>query len=149
MTRLNPKKWDYRTWRKFFYIAALWNFFFSIPALIFPSLQVQLMYGFKTTSFYILYLNTALFITVLIFGIGYFMIAQAPEKNLGLVKLGIIGKTVVGVGFYALFSAGRVTFIPVLGGTGDLIFTFYFITYLLAGPRSAGNDFKETTDPAA
>lgn len=146
---LNPKKWDYRTWRKFFFIAALWNFSFSIPALIFPSLQVQLMYGFKTTSFYIIYLNTAFMITVLIFGIGYLMIAQAPGKNLGLVKLGIIAKTVVGVGFFALYSDGRVTLIPVLGGTGDLIFTLYFIFYLLIGPKTAGDTSLETPDRAA
>jgi len=134
--RLNPTKWDYQAWRKFFLIAALWNFTFIPPALLFPSFEVRLMYGLKTSDFYILYLNTAFFLTVLVFGIGYLIIAYDPGKNLGIILMGIIAKTMVGIGFYYLFSIDKVTLIPVFGGTVDLLFTLYFIYYLIKGPRS-------------
>ena len=134
--RLNPIKWGYQTWRKFFLIAAMWNFSFAFPALLFPSLEVRLMYGIQTSDFYILYLNTAFFLTVLVFGIGYLIIAYDPGKHLGIVLMGIIGKTMVCIGFYYLFSIDRVTLLPVFGGTGDLLFTLYFIYYLKKGPRS-------------
>ena len=134
--RLNPTTWGYQTWRKFFLIASLWNFSFVVPALLFPSLEVRLMYGFRTDDFYILFLNTTFFLTVLVFGIGYLIIAYDPGKNLGIVLLGIIGKTMVGIGFYYLYSIDRVTLMPVFGGTGDLLFTLYFIYYLAKGPKS-------------
>ena len=134
--KLYPSNWDYQTWRKFLVIAGIWNFSFALPALLFPSFMVRLMYGFQTSDFYILYLNSSFFGTFLIFGIGYLLIAYDPGKNLGIVLLGIIGKTIVGIAFYYLYNMDRVTIMPVLAGTGDLIFTFYFIYYLTRGPRS-------------
>lgn len=134
--RLYPPNWDYQTWRKFFVIAGIWNFSIALPSLLFPSFAMRLTYGFQTSDFYILYLNSSFFATVLIFGIGYFIIAFNPGKNLGIVLLGIIGKTTVGIAFYYLYHMDRVTIMPVLGGTGDLIFTLYFIYYLIRGPRS-------------
>ena len=65
--KLYPSNWDYQTWRKFFVIAGIWNFSFALPALLFPSFMVRLMYGFQTSDFYILYLNSSFFGTVLIF----------------------------------------------------------------------------------
>ena len=134
--RIHPLKWDYQTWRKFFLIAALWNFSFVIPALLFPALIVRLAYGLQTSDFYILFLNTTFYLAVFVFGIGYLIIAYDPGKHLGIVLMGIMGKSMVFFGFLYLYSIDRVTLLALSGGTGDLLFTLYFIYYLMKGPRS-------------
>ena len=133
--RLDPRGWEPATWKKFFAIAGLWNFSFALPAFFMPALNFRLVYGFSTGDFYHLWLNTVFFVVVFIFGIAYLMIAHDPPNNTGLIILGIIGKTVVGISFYYLYAIDRVTILPVLGGTGDLIFTGYFISYLVLGPK--------------
>ncbi|MFZ5564061.1 MAG: hypothetical protein ACOZBW_08400 [Thermodesulfobacteriota bacterium] len=133
--RLDPRGWELAVWKKFFAIAGLWNFSFALPAFLMPALNFRLVYGFSTGDFYHLWLNTVFFVAVFIFGIAYLMIAYNPPKNTGLIILGIIGKTSVGAGFYYLYAIDRVTILPVLGGTGDLIFTLYFICYLVLGPK--------------
>ena len=133
--RLNPGGWELSTWKKFFVIAGLWNFSFAIPAFLMPAFNFRLVYGIHTNDFYHLWLNTAFFMVVFIFGVAYLMIAYDPPRNSGLIIMGIIGKTVVGISFYYLYAVDRVTALPVMGGTGDLIFTFYFIFYLFMGPK--------------
>lgn len=133
--RLDPRGWELAAWKKFFVIAGLWNFAFAVPAFLMPALNFRLVYGFSTGDFYHIWLNTVFFVVVFIFGIAYLMIAYDPPGNTGLIILGIIGKTVVGISFYYLYAIDRVTILPVLGGTGDLIFTFYFICYLVLGPK--------------
>jgi len=134
--RLNPINWDYPSWRKFFLIAGLWNFSFVLPAVLFPSLIVRLAYGLQTSDFYILFLNTAFYLAVFVFGIGYLIIAYDPGKHLGIIVMGIIGKSMVFFGFFYFYIIDRVTLLALSGGTGDLLFTFYFIYYLMNGPRS-------------
>lgn len=134
--KINPRNWDLSEWRTFFVIAGLWNFSFSLPAFIMPNFCIRLMYGFQTDNFYIIFLNTVFFVTVFLFGIGYFMIAYDPPKNTALAALGIIGKILVGFLFYYLYYIGRTTIMPPIVGTGDLIFTYYFLYYLVKGPRS-------------
>ncbi len=131
-----PLSWDYRKWRKFFLIAGLWNVFGSLPGILFPTLQFQRMYGFETNNFYILNLQSIFLYFVLVFGIGYLIVARDPGKNVGIVVMGIIGKAIVVVYFYYFYLTGKATLVPVFGGTADAIFTLYFIYYLMKGPRA-------------
>ncbi len=129
--KLNPFIWDYPTWRKFFLISALWNFSGGIPAACFPALNMKLFYGISTSNFMAIHLNFAFWVTVILFGIGYLMIAYSPFQNRGLVILGILGKSLVAIGWYYLYIVDRATIVSVLAGTGDLIFTVYFIIYMI------------------
>jgi len=131
-----PLSWDFQKWRKFFLIAALFNIFGSVPGILFPTRQVQFMYGLETSDFYVLNFHNIFFYFVLIFGIGYLYIAHNPGKNIGIVVMGIIGKSIVAVHFYYFYLIDKATILPVFSGTADAIFALYFICYLIKGPRS-------------
>jgi len=133
---LNPLNWDYRTWRKFFLIAALWNFSGALPAIFYPALNMKFFYGVQTDNYYILFLNMAFWGAVLIFGIGYLIVSYNPGKNHGIVIMGIIGKTMVAATWYYLFGTDRATILSFLAATGDILFTLYFIYYLIRRPIS-------------
>lgn len=131
---LIPVNWDYGTWRKFFLIAALWNFSGAIPAIFSPALNMRLFYGVQTDNYYILFLDMVFWEAVSIFGVGYLMVAHNPGRNHGIVIMGIIGKTVVAANWYYLFGADRATMVAFLAATGDILFTFYFIYFLIRRP---------------
>lgn len=133
---ISPIGWSYRSWRIFFLVSALWNLSGSLPALAFPELNLELFYGITGADYYMVFLNRALWWAVLIFGIGYLIIAHDPGKNLGIVIMGIIGKTVIAVHWFYLYGIGRAEIFPVIAGAGDSTFTVFFVIYLWRGPRS-------------
>ena len=135
ITALNPLSWSYEGWRIFFLVSALWNLSGSIPALIAPGLNLKMLYNIESDDYYTIFLNRALWWAVLIFGIGYLIIAYDPGQHLGIIVMGIIGKTVIAGHWYYLFGRGRATPAAVFAATGDSIFTLFFILYLVSGPR--------------
>ncbi len=136
--KLNPTAWGGEIWRKFFLVAALWNLSGAIPGILMPGLNLRLFYGIQTTDFHMLLLNTMFWGAVLVFGIGYLLVAKNPEKNPGIVVLGVISKTLVAVVWYYLyfFCDDRATILVVGGATGDVVFTGYFVYYLMRGAKT-------------
>ena len=135
LTTINPLTWSYEGWRIFFLVSALWNLTGAIPALIVPARNLKVMYNLETDDYYTVFLNRALWWAILVFGIGYLIIAYDPGRHLGIVLMGIIGKTVIAAHWYYLFGKGRATYAVVLAATGDSIFTVFFVLYLFNGPR--------------
>ena len=131
----------YRRWKLFFLVSGLWNLGGAIPALVSPRLNIQLMYGLFPTEesslwFYLELLNRGFWMAVLVFGIGYLIIATNPGKHLGIVVMGIIGKILVALVWYYLFAMGKAAGFAVFAATGDSLFTVFFVLYLVRGPRS-------------
>ncbi|UCD84282.1 MAG: hypothetical protein JSU92_13550 [Deltaproteobacteria bacterium] len=133
---MNPLTWDYGSWRKFFFVAAAWNLIGAVPALVSPRLNLRLFYAVITDNYITLFLNRGLWWAILVFGIGYLIIASDPGKHLGIVIMGIIGKTIVAGHWLYLFSIDRATALAVFAVLGDSIFTLFFLLYLIQGPRS-------------
>lgn len=129
--KLNPFAWDYGAWRKFFAVSGCWNMIGAIPAVISPRLNLKLMYGLSTNDYYNLMLNRSLWIAILIFGVGYFLIALDPRRYFGIIVMGIIGKIAVAVIWFHMFSIGTATFMAAFAATGDSIFTVFFILYIV------------------
>lgn len=140
----------YRRWRLFFLVAGLWNLGGAIPALVSPRLNLQLMYGLSPTEesslwFYLELLNRGFWMAVLVFGIGYLIIATNPGKHLGIVVMGIIGKVLVALAWSYLFAIDKATGFAVFAAAGDSLFTIFFVLYLLRGPRSPLPDASPAT----
>ena len=72
---------------------------------------------------------------IALFGIGYFLVSANPDKNHGIVIMGVIGKIFVFSVF--LFFAIRKIIAPGVAITAviDLIFAVLFIRYLTAISR--------------
>ena len=122
---LNPLHWSYQAWQWFFVIAGFWNLLGAVDGILRPTLNLEKYYGVQTDDFITIFLNRAFWIVVLIFGIGYFLIAINPILFYGIIVLGIIGKIVVAVSWISLFKIGKGERISIFASSGDLLFTVF------------------------
>ena len=70
-----------------------------------------------------------------IFGLGYWMVASAPEQNRGIVQLGLLGKVLVVALVAGHYLAGNVSAPLALVVSGDVVFAVLFARYLATTPR--------------
>lgn len=116
---------------RFFKVAAVYNFFAALFFLAFPGLGAELMLrGGTVTTFpaHMFYNITWAF--VLIFGIGYYIVALDVDKNHGVVVIGIIGKLFFYFYFLYLFLRSQCTLFGLAGVSGDLLFSMMFAYFL-------------------
>lgn len=115
-------------WRSFFLVAALYDLilglaFFILYEPLFAALGIALP---NNTSYIHL---TAAFVFVQ--GIGYWFVYQAPNENLGIVKLGVVYKAVFSTLSFYYFAIGELLH-PVFLGFGllDILFLVGFVWFL-------------------
>jgi hypothetical protein len=73
---------------------------------------------------------------IALFGLGYWLVASAPEQNRGIVQLGLLGKVLAIVLVVGHYVAGNVSLPLALVVSGDAVFAVLFARYL-ATTRSA------------
>jgi hypothetical protein len=64
------------------------------------------------------------------FGLGYWMVASAPEQNRAIVQLGLLGKVLAIALVVGHYVAGNVSLPLALVVSGDAIFAVLFARYL-------------------
>lgn len=119
-------------WQLFFGAMALWNIGAALPGLVAPRRGFRLLYGVDTDHFYELYQHRAIMSVILLFGVGYAIIAIEPSANLGLVLLGTIGKVLFAAVIVTLFFMRRATKVALLIAACDAVFAVIFLRYLLS-----------------
>lgn len=132
--KLDPTVWNHKNWHRFFLLAAFWNFAGAIPGIFFPAWSMKFFYAAVPSDDYHALLGTSLFWgSVFVFGIGYLIVAGDPEKNSGILVMGVMGKLILAlVWCHTYFFCRNYSTIVVLGAaTGDLIFAIYFYYYLV------------------
>ncbi len=123
---------DLRAWKPLFYVAATYNIVAAVVALTAPRFHTARFFG-PDTAFEgsVALLNTqAFWVSVLLFGVGYWMVARDPSKNHGIVLLAAIGKTYVFAIWAWHYAQGSMTAFALLGGIGDLLFAGIFAVFL-------------------
>ena len=118
---------------KLFLIGALWNLSIGGSALLLPGLINKLVFGFKTVITYgattfALRLTWAL---IFVYGIGYYFVSQDPEKNRGIVWMGILGKMAVFITALFYFPKKVITLLAMLLCLGDFVFSILFTLFLV------------------
>ena len=119
-------------WSLLFWIAAAYNLFGAAGPLLMPKLFSSLFFVSppKTLSVVAsLHLQFA-WVSVLLFGLGYCIVALNPAHNRGIVLLAILGKFYVGILFFLRWQQGHLQFAAMLGGLGDLVFVVLFGIFL-------------------
>lgn len=114
-------------YQKMFFFGAVWNWVAAGSTalgykILFPLFNMQLP---AYPVFLLLFLGLCF-----VYGIGYFWVSQDLSQNRGIVKMGIIGKLMVFVGFLWGVITGQVHFIFIGVGIVDLVFTVLFIKFL-------------------
>ena len=74
---------------------------------------------------------------LLLFGLGYFWVSRALSKNHGLVKLGVIGKTIVFLLFFGHALAGGIPVTIAVPTVVDLLFAVLFLEFLVHWRKEA------------
>ena len=115
-------------WRSFFLVAALYDLviglaFFVLHEPLFATLGIALP---NNTSYIHL---TAAFVFVQ--GIGYWFVYQAPDENLGIVKLGVVYKAVFSSLSVYYFAIGQLLHpLFLVFGLLDIVFLVGFVWFL-------------------
>ena len=132
--------------RLLFTIAAMYNIIAAAIALSLPEFHLQEFFGLGVVADSIVArMNTeAVWVTVLIFGLGYGLVARDPSRNHGIVKLAIVGKVYFGLTWIFAFARGDVTPLALVGAIGDIIFALIFVAFL-----KTFNATRKKVDPQA
>jgi hypothetical protein len=115
-------------------VGALWNW--AVVALFVPlaAFDLEALSWFLNDipeSFLWYYLFIGL---VAVFGVGYYWVAQAPRANRDIIKMGVLGKSVVFLLIIPAWLSGEVTILVAAAATVDLVFTILFIDVLMKNP---------------
>lgn len=116
-------------YQRVFLAAAIWNWVASILVLVGDR---QNRSTASDTSAANASLNAQMVSTLVgVFGLGYFWISQDTSKHRGMVKLGVIGKTIVFLSFLRYFISGKLSASIMAVGAVDLVFVGLFTEFLL------------------
>src|SRR3954470_23374977 len=77
-----------------FALGAAWNLVIGLSIMFAPLSSLRLLYGHEPSADdqLLMMLDRDFASCVLLFGVGYGIVASAPSRNHGLIWLGIIGK---------------------------------------------------------
>ena len=115
-----------------FLIGAIWNLVVGLVFIVLSPLVDSLipMFGMEVPPSLIFY--HSFFGSVIVYGIGYYLVARDINKNHGIVVLGIIAKSYVFILFLIYFILGYSNFLPMLFAIVDLIFACLFVEFLIS-----------------
>lgn len=122
-------------WKIFFIAAALFNFIAGVPLLVAPNVELAMMHLPPAPD--VMY-HQVTGILVICFGIGYGLVAGDPDRNIGIVWLGTLGKAGVIFLMSQAYLAGTIPFQVFAIAFGDILFVLGFIAFLLTRGRAAG-----------
>lgn len=119
-------------YRRLFLLSALWNVIPGLAGLLFYQSQFELLFGIKpiTGDFHQALLFRSFMITVILFGIGYYIVSRELTLNRGIVWLGGLGKVICFVIFTVCFFIGKATLIAFMIFLGDFIWAILFALFL-------------------
>lgn len=141
MDQLTKEKYS-----KLFFIGSLWNMSIAGSALLLPKLNNKLVFGLKSAikfgpTTFALKLTWAL---VFVYGIGYYFVSQNPEKNRGIVWMGIIGKLAFFFTALVYYSKKIITLLTMLLCFGDFVFSILFALFLMKTKDEAKGMVQKT-----
>ncbi len=115
--------------KRLFQVGAIWNVAAGIELLFFQKYIFGFM-GMAPLAHPIFYQFFCL--AVLLFGIGYWLVSRDLTRNHDIVRLGVAGKVLVFAFTLYYAGIGRLPWLWVASGFGDLVFAGLFIHFLIA-----------------
>ncbi len=93
----------FRTYRRWFYAAAVYNAVWGIAVVLFPGALLRIS-GVNSTG--ALPLVQVIGMMVGVYAYGYYLVAREPERYCGLIWIALAGKTLGPLGFIYSASTG-------------------------------------------
>jgi hypothetical protein len=115
-----------RFWKIVFLIAGLYTAVGVLPGIFNPEQGLldftnQIIEDWNTIYFF-----RSLWITVLVFGIGFFIVALNPVKHIGIVIMGFLGKLLFASNVLIQYSSEKVSQMAMTAAVIDLVFVLLF-----------------------
>ena len=113
-------------WKIAFLIAGLYTAGGVLPGIINPE---QGLLGFTNQiieDWNTIYFFRSLWITVFVFGIGFFIVALNPTKHIGIVVMGLLGKLLFATNVLIQYSNEKVSQMAMSAAVMDLVFVLLF-----------------------
>lgn len=121
-------------WVRFFRVAAVYNVAVGGPFLVAEG-PIREFLGMTPVVYPVF--SQMLFAFVILLGWGYWMVAEAPERNRDIVKLGIAGKLIAATLCIGHAATGGIPVLLAVPGAGDLVFVVGFVQFLRKHPTAA------------
>lgn len=117
-------------WRIIFGLAAVFNFIVG-ASLVFAPGQGVARLGIASAEPALLALAQLAGAMIVVFGVGYAMVAQDPAGGRQVARLGVIGKLAAFALGTAHYLAGAFPAQAFYAGCGDLVFALLFLAFLV------------------
>ena len=129
-----------RFWKIVFLIAGLYTAGGVLPGLFNPEQGLldftnQIIEDRNTIYFF-----RSLWITVFVFGIGFFIVALNPAKHRGIVIMGFLGKLLFAANVLIQYSNEKVSQMAMTAAVIDLVFVLLFGIFIFKYFRYQEND---------
>ncbi len=118
-------------YKRFFFISALYNILAGANGMIFFNMMSKLcfraapIYGMTT------FILRTFYTHVLVFGFGYYLVSRDPEKNRGIVWMGMLAKIAFFFAAIPYYLRKKITALTLLLAFGDFVFGILFGLFLL------------------
>lgn len=115
-----------------FLIAGIWNLGVAIPCWIGSVFMPDVFFNiFNMPSPASLLPFHAMFLFIIVFGIGYITVSRDITKNHGIILIGLLGKILFFIVCVIALSLNKANIMLLVTGIIDLIFAILFIEFLL------------------
>jgi hypothetical protein len=115
-----------RFWKIVFLIAGLYTAGGVLPGIFNPEQGLLAFTNQIIEDRNTVYFFRSLWITVLVFGIGFFIVALNPAKHIGIVIMGLLGKLLFASNVLIQYSSEKVSQMAMTAAVIDLIFVLVF-----------------------
>ncbi len=110
-----------------FYSAAVFNFLAALILFAPTGLAAQLgIHPLPEGGVY----ESVMVGAIAVFGVGYAWVGRNPKENIGIAKLGLLGKLAVVAVVYSYAFSGGVNLMFAVLVSGDLLYSILFAIYL-------------------
>ena len=117
--------------RPLFYLAALYDFLLGLVFLLaYPAIYARFGVTLPNHPGYVQFGAAA----IMIFGVGFWLVARAPERNRDIIKLGVLLKLAYAGVVLGYWFQGRIPAMWVPFAWADLGFMIAFVAALRALP---------------
>ncbi len=115
-------------WKLLFWIAAAFNVVAGLPMLLAPADTLAKLVQPVPESLLTAQLAAWL---IVVFGLGYAMVARDPQRHRGIVWMGVVGKAPIALLVWLNGGAAALATPTFLLALGDLVFVALFLAFLL------------------
>ncbi|HQI00339.1 MAG TPA: hypothetical protein PLA18_03615 [Deltaproteobacteria bacterium] len=118
-------------YQKFFLISAIYNFMAAFNGMMFFKMMSKML--FKTVPAYgvTTFILRTFYTHVLVFGFGYYLVSRNPEKNRGIVWMGMLAKIPFFFAAIPYYLKKKITLLTLILAFGDFVFGVLFGLFLL------------------